>query len=88
MLTLTSLTARVLFDDLVEHGATAWHGLVPLAQKSTITGVSLSSTSCVKVSSLTAVAIQRFLSMAEEAVTRALVVENDRRARTVPEALP
>jgi hypothetical protein len=58
MLTFTSFTSPFRSSTILSStGATAWHGPHHSAQKSTITGVSLSSTSCVKVSSLTAVVI-------------------------------
>src|SRR5215210_706252 len=69
MFTLTSFTSPARSSTILSStGATAWHGPHHSAQKSTITGLSLSSTSWVNVSSLTAVAIQTVLSLGKSRV--------------------
>ena len=73
MFTFTSFTSPARSSTILSStGATAWHGPHHSAQKSTITGVSLWSTSWANVSSLTAVAIRWFLSVVSQecAVTR------------------
>src|SRR5438874_6598537 len=63
MLTLTSLRSPLRSSTMRSStGATAWHGPHHSAQKSTSTGVSLWSTSCSKLCSVTVVDMRPFLT--------------------------
>src|SRR5919108_2613906 len=85
MFTLTSLTSPGRSSTIRSRiGETAWQGPHHSAQKSTSTGVSLSSTSASKLCSVTAVAIRSFLTGSLGRTQR----ETLRIARVVPGRKP